>query len=70
VREEPSDHPGLRAAIYGCLLRRRGYTQEQAAALVIERYPWARVQLGSLAKRAKWDEWPAAVPDDLDTRFK
>jgi hypothetical protein len=55
-REEHPDHPGMRAAMYALILRQQGYTEEQAAALVIERYPWTRVQLGYLAKRAKWDE--------------
>jgi hypothetical protein len=51
IDPEDGRRPELAAGLYGLFLRERGYTAAEAAQLVIERYPWARLKLGLLAKQ-------------------
>lgn len=48
---EDGRRPELAAGLYGLFLRQQGFTPAEAAQLVIERYPWARLKLGLLAKQ-------------------
>jgi hypothetical protein len=60
VAQEPNDL--IRAAFYGLVLRAEGYAPDEAAALVVERYPGARERLQSLLVREPETKARAATP--------
>ena len=47
---EAEDRERARAALYGLFLRRQGYARDEAASLVIRRYPRLRPWLEKLAR--------------------
>lgn len=47
---EAEDRERARAALYGLFLRQSGYACDEAAVLVIERYPRARPTLEKLTR--------------------
>ena len=49
------DRTDLLAGLYGLVLRQQGYAVDEAAALVIERYPGTRPKLEKFARRPVLD---------------
>lgn len=53
---EPGDLTVLRAGLYGLILRERGYAPDEAALLVVSRYPTMRPNLQALLSRRESEE--------------
>jgi hypothetical protein len=61
----PDPNDAIRAAFYGLLLRAEGFAPDEAAALVVQRYPAARKRLERLLCKPTEREKPltmAATP--------
>ena len=54
--DDPGDLTILRACFYGLILRHRGYAPDEAALLVIERYPRVRRLLADFAAESEREE--------------